>query len=64
VELTLDDQRIYDRAAVVNGHIFLQLDIAGRWIDFDNTHVRAKRPDQVWRIEVRNSFETVFDAFG
>ena len=62
VQLAFDDHRVDDVAAVVDGDVLLQIDVAGRRIDFDDADVRAERPHEVGRIEVRDRLEAVVHA--
>lgn len=63
VNLAIDEERIDDVAAVVDGDIFEELDFAGIAVDFDLADVRAERKSEIRRLEKCGGFEAGLNAW-
>src|SRR5215475_13109898 len=55
--LSLDEQRIDDVSAVVDGDELRQLRLAGFLVEFDDAHMRAEREREVGGLEVACDIE-------
>ena len=64
VDLPLDDLRVDDRAAVVDGDVLHDLGRAGLGVDLDHADVRAGRPGEVRRVVHGGGLEVRLDARG
>ena len=64
VDLPLDDDRVHDRADVVDGDVAQQLDGAGLGVDLDDRDVRARRPREVRRVVHVRLLEARLETLG
>src|SRR6185437_1280737 len=62
VDLAIDEQRIDDVAAIVDGDVLLEFDVTRIAIDFDNANVRAEWKCEIGGLEEGGGFETRLDA--
>ena len=64
LQLAIDDHRVDDDAAVVDGDVLQQVNAARLGIDLHQTDVGAERPHEVRWVEVGDRLEAVVDARG
>src|SRR5215475_11718352 len=60
MNLSLDDHRVDDVPAVVDGYESADLYLSGSFIDIDDADVAAERIGEIRRVVIRDGFEACF----